>query len=131
MLLQVKESKRALVLHRNGRVETIRRAVRSVDESIFVVFDRKEDEPSNASPYILQRYSVEWKYFLDVTCHDVDLILDRDRLQVIPAILFDLDKSQVVCSGAVSGMPSEESHVTRIMEFDDKMAEHSSNSGNI
>ena len=88
VFLQVKESKRALVLHRNGRVEAIRRAVRSVDESIFVVFDRKEDVPSNASPYILQRYSVEWKDFLDVTCHDVDLILDRDRLQVIPAPSF-------------------------------------------
>ena len=57
--------------------------------------------------------------------------VEDDENGIDPAILFDLDKSQVVCSEAVSGMPSEESHVTRIMEFDDKMAEHSSNSGNI
>lgn len=85
VLLEVKESKRAIVLHRNGREEAIQRAVESIDSSIHVVFDRKEDVPANTVPYILQRYSAEWNEFLDVTNCDVDLILDRDRLQAIPS----------------------------------------------
>lgn len=83
ILLQVKESKRVLVLRRNGREAAIRSAVRSVDERIHVVLDDNEDIPSNALPYILQRYSAEWEEYLDVA--DVDLILHRDRLRVIPA----------------------------------------------
>jgi len=83
VLLRVKESKRVLVLHRNGREAAIRSAVRSVDRRIHVVFDDREDIPSNALPYILQRYNAEWEDYVDVA--DVDVILDRDRLLVIPA----------------------------------------------
>ena len=83
VLLRVKESKRILVLHRNGREAAIRSAVRSVDGRIHDVFDHSEDIPSNALPYILQRYNAEWEDYVDVA--DVDVILDRDRLLVIPA----------------------------------------------
>lgn len=85
VLLEVRESKRAVVLRTEGRQEAIRKAAKSVDPLIHVVFaDDFTDVPmaSSSVPHILQMYSFEWDEFLDVT--DVDMILDRDRLRVIP-----------------------------------------------
>ena len=86
VLLEVRESKRAVTLRTEGRQEAIRKVAKSVDPLIHVVFaaDLTEDVPisSNYVPYILQNYSFEWDEFLDVT--DVNMILDRDRLRVIP-----------------------------------------------
>ena len=73
VLLEVKESKWAIVLHWNGHEEAIQRAVESIDSSIHVVLDRKEDVPANTVPYILQRYSAEWNEFLDANHCDVNL----------------------------------------------------------
>ena len=84
MLLEVRESKRAVILRTDGRQEAIRKAAKSVDPRIHVVFSDLSEEPiaSNSLPYILQKYSPEWNEFLDVT--DVDMIMNRDRLRLIP-----------------------------------------------
>ena len=85
----MRESKRDIILRTEGRHEAIREATytKSIDPLIHVMFaanDLTEDVPiaNNSVPYILQKYSFEWDEFLDVT--DVNMILDRDRLRVIP-----------------------------------------------
>ena len=78
VLLEVRESKRDIILWTDMRLlETL---------VVFAASGLTEDVPiaSNCVPYILQKYSFEWDEFLDVTDVIVNMILDRDRLRVIP-----------------------------------------------